>query len=219
MKSRAAKVTRDRLCTAKYDFVPQQKPRRSKTFKLEGNNVMLFAPVRFDERRACGVHHLFSHIEFHRAARHGSDDCLPWQKTCRCTHIRSDNERHAFCARTIFDDGRASVLRMLIDAKIAFCFINRPLPNSRRRLQMPDIHHPIASKAARRYHSARCMNVIEYVAANPNKRFERTADARRKSCDITRMAKRHRFPHSADGVVRRHAQAWRYAHLRSHLAI
>ena len=170
---------------------------------------MLFAPVRFGECRACRLHHLFFHIEFHRVTRHGSDDCLPRQKSRRCTHIRSDNERHAFCARTIFDDGRASGLRMLIDAKIAFCFINRPLPNSRRQLHIPDIHHPIASRATRRYHIARCMNDIDSVAANPNKRFERTADARRKDYHITIMAKRHRFPHSADGVVRRHAQAWR----------
>ena len=146
---------------------------------------MFFAPVRFGERRACGLHHFFFHIEFHRVTRHGSYDCLPRQKSRRCTYIRSDNERQAFCARTILDDGRASGLLMLIDSKIAFCFINRPLPNSRRRLQMPVIYHPIASQAARRYHSAKCMNVIQSVAANPNKRFERTADAGRKDCDIT----------------------------------
>jgi len=98
---------------------------------------------------------------------------------------------------------------MLIDAKIAFSFINRPLPNSRRVLQISDIHQPIASRAARRYHSALYMNDIESVAANPNKRFERTADARRRAYHITIMAKSHRFPHSADGVVQRHAQAWR----------
>jgi len=161
------------------------------------------------EYRACKFDQLVFYNEVNACPGTGCNDLLSKQKARRCTHIGNENERHAFCARTIFDYGRACGLRMLIDAKIAFCSINRPLPNSRRRLHIPDIYHPIASRAARRYHIARCMNDIDSVAANPNIRFERTADARRKAYHITIMAKRHRFPHSADGVVRRHAQAWR----------
>jgi len=54
------------------------------------------------------------------------------------------------------------------------------------------------------------MNDIESDAENPNKAIERTADACRKAYDITHPANMHRFPHSADGDVRRHAHRWRY---------
>mgnify|MGYP007023485693 FL=1 len=53
------------------------------------------------------------------------------------------------------------------------------------------------------------MNDIESDAENPNKAIERTADACRKAYDITHPANMHRFPHSADGDVRRHAHRWR----------
>jgi len=55
------------------------------------------------------------------------------------------------------------------------------------------------------------MNDIESDAENPNKAIERTADACRKAYDITHPANMHRFPHSADGDVRRHAHRWRWA--------
>jgi len=42
-----------------------------------------------------------------------------------------------------------------------------------------------------------------------NMRFERTADAGHKACGASFTPKAHRFPHSADGVVRRSAQARR----------
>ncbi len=42
-----------------------------------------------------------------------------------------------------------------------------------------------------------------------NMRFDRTADAGHGSCGARPAPKAHRFPHSADGVVRRSAQARR----------
>ncbi len=124
--------------------------------------------------------------------------CLQWRA-----------ERHAFCARMIACEGRASGLQMLIESKIAFWSINRPLPNSRRRFQISEKYHPIASRAARRYHSSRCMNVIASVAAKSNKAIERIVDAGHGSCGASPAPKAHRYPHSADGVVRRPAHRWR----------
>jgi len=67
----------------------------------------------------------------------------------------------------------------------------------------------------------RSSNVVIQAQCDPqsNMRFDRTADAGHKACGASFTPKAHRFPHSADGVVRRSAQARRYAHLRAHLAI
>ena len=108
---------------------------------MEGSNVMLFAPTGY-EYRACQFHQLVFNNEINARPGTACNVLLPKQKARRCTHIGNENERHAFCARTIVD-GRACGLRMSIDAKIAFCFINKPLLNSRRRLQFVENDHPL----------------------------------------------------------------------------
>ena len=108
---------------------------------MEGSNVVLFAPTGH-EYRACKFDLLVFYNEINACPGTGCNDLLLKQKARRCTHIGNENERHAFCARTIVDC-RACGLRMSIDAKIAFCSIDRPLPNSRRRLQIVENYHPL----------------------------------------------------------------------------
>jgi len=79
---------------------------------------------------------------------------------------------------------------------------------SRSQYHMAYSYFSLFSASAWVYHLP--YNMTAFVTETiSNMRFDRTADAGHKACGASFTPKAHRFPHSADGVVRRSAQARR----------
>ena len=104
------------------------------------------------------------------------------------------NRRHALCCKKPRNSFGYSIT-LCPTAK------QKPIPNGKFLFSL-------FSASARVYHVPYNMTAFGTETIS-NMRFERTADAGHKACGASFTPKAHRFPHSADGVVRRSAQARR----------